>query len=231
MAEDKGSVILLDFWGSPFGMRVRIALAEKGVKYEYKEEHLLTWTKSPLLLESNPIHKKIPVLIHNGKPISESMVILQYIDEIWNDTAPLLPSDPYQRSQARFWADFVEKKFVCLIRQVYDLGKKIWAGKGEEKEAGKKELIEALKILEEELGNKTYFGGEAIGYVDLALVPFYTWFYSYEVEGKFSIEAECPKLIDWAKRCLEKESVSRSLVDPIKVYNELILEIKKKYGL
>ncbi|CAN1263141.1 Probable glutathione S-transferase parA [Linum perenne] len=99
------------------------------------------------------------------------MVILQYIDEIWNDT-------------------------------VYDLGKKIWAGKGEEKEAGKKELIEALKILEEELGNKTYFG-----------------------------EAECPKLIDWAKRCLEKESVSRSLVDPIKVYNELILEIKKKYGL
>ncbi|CAN1263134.1 Probable glutathione S-transferase parA [Linum perenne] len=209
MAEDKGSVILLDFWGSPFGMRVRIALAEKGVKYEYKEEHLLTWTKSPLLLESNPIHKKIPVLIHNGKPISESMVILQYIDEIWNDTAPLLPSDPYQRSQARFWADFVEKK-------VYDLGKKIWAGKGEEKEAGKKELIEALKILEEELGNKTYFGGEAIGYVDLALVPFYTWFYSYEVEGK---------------RCLEKESVSRSLVDPIKVYNELILEIKKKYGL
>ncbi|CAN1263139.1 Probable glutathione S-transferase parA [Linum perenne] len=192
-------------------MRVRIALAEKGVK-----------TKSPLLLESNPIHKKIPVLIHNGKPISESMVILQYIDEIWNDTAPLLPSDPYQRSQARFWADFVEKK-------VYDLGKKIWAGKGEEKEAGKKELIEALKILEEELGNKTYFGGEAIGYVDLALVPFYTWFYSYEVEGKFSIEAECPKLIDWAKRCLEKESVSRSLVDPIKVYNELILEIKKKY--
>ncbi|CAN1263137.1 Probable glutathione S-transferase parA [Linum perenne] len=215
MAEDKGSVILLDFWGSPFGMRVRIALAEKGVKYEYKEEHLLTWTKSPLLLESNPIHKKIPVLIHNGKPISESMVILQYIDEIWNDTAPLLPSDPYQRSQARFWADFVEKK----------------AGKGEEKEAGKKELIEALKILEEELGNKTYFGGEAIGYVDLALVPFYTWFYSYEVEGKFSIEAECPKLIDWAKRCLEKESVSRSLVDPIKVYNELILEIKKKYGL
>ena len=102
---------------------------------------------------------------------------------------------------------------------------------GEEKEAGKKELIESFKVLEGELGSKTYFGGETIGYVDVALVPFYTWFHSFEVEGKFSIEAECPKLIAWAKRCLQKESVSRSLVDPVKVYNELILEIKKKYGL
>ena len=39
-------VVLLDFWPSMFGMRVRIALAEKGIKYEYKEEDLKN--KSPL---------------------------------------------------------------------------------------------------------------------------------------------------------------------------------------
>jgi len=49
----------------------------------------------------NSILKKIPVLIHNGKPICESAIIVQYIDEVWNDDkAPILPSDPYQRLNA-----------------------------------------------------------------------------------------------------------------------------------
>jgi glutathione S-transferase len=76
---DNDQVTLLDFWASPVGMRVRIALAEKGVKYEYKEQSLRN--KSVLLLEMNPVHRKIPVLIHNGKPICESLNIVQYIDE------------------------------------------------------------------------------------------------------------------------------------------------------
>lgn len=106
-------VTLLDFWPSPFGMRIRIALAEKGIEYEYKEEDLRN--KSPLLLQMNPVHKKIPVLIHNGKPICESLIAVQYIDEVWTQKSPLLPSDPYQRAQARFWADFVDKKVINLF--------------------------------------------------------------------------------------------------------------------
>lgn len=101
-------VVLLDYWVSMFGMRARIALAEKGVHYEYSEQDL--GNKSPLLLKMNPIHKKIPVLIHNDKPICESLVILQYIDEVWNDKAPLMPTDPYEKAQVRFWADFIDKK-------------------------------------------------------------------------------------------------------------------------
>ena len=31
-----GEVVLLDFWPSMFGMRARIALAEKEVDYEYR---------------------------------------------------------------------------------------------------------------------------------------------------------------------------------------------------
>jgi len=79
---------------------VKIALAEKGVEYEYREEN--RFDKSPLLLEMNPVKKQIPVLIHNGKPICESMIIIQYIDEVWKNESPLLPSDPYERAQARF---------------------------------------------------------------------------------------------------------------------------------
>ena len=84
--------------------------------------------------------------------------------------------------------------------------------------------------MEGELGDKPYFGGEVFGYVDVALVPFYSWFYAYETCGKFSIEAECPKLIAWAKRCMEKESVAKSLPDQHKVY-EFVLQLKKVQGL
>ena len=101
-------------------MRVQIALEEKGIKYEYREEDLMTH-KSPLLLQMNPIHKKIPVLIHNGKPICESLIAVEYIDEVWNDKSPpLLPSDPYQRAQARFWADYVDKKVFFVVLHYYN---------------------------------------------------------------------------------------------------------------
>ncbi|KAK4439060.1 putative glutathione S-transferase parC [Sesamum alatum] len=214
-------LILLDVHVSMFGMRVRVALAEKGIEYEYREENLAN--KSPLLLEMNPVHKKIPVLIHNGKPISESLIIVQYIDEVWTGKSPLLPSDPYQRAHARFWADFVDKK-------IFDAGRRIWTRKGEEQEAATKELIDALKLLEGELGEKAYFGGDKFGFVDMALITFYSWFYTYETCGNFSVEEHCPKLVAWAKRCMERESVSKSLADPKTVY-EFVLMLKKKYGI
>lgn len=110
-------VVLLDCWVSMFGMRVRIALAEKGIEYEYKEENLRN--KSPLLLKMNPVHKKVPVLIHNGKSICESSIAVQYIDEVWKSKTPLMPSDPYQKAQARFWADFVDKKVYITVSFVH----------------------------------------------------------------------------------------------------------------
>ncbi|KAI5571856.1 hypothetical protein BDE02_11G123100 [Populus trichocarpa] len=79
-------VTLLNFWASPFGIRVKIALAEKEVKYEYSEQDLMNG-KSDLLLQMNPVYKKIPVLVHRGKPVCESLIIVQYIDDVWRDKA------------------------------------------------------------------------------------------------------------------------------------------------
>ncbi|KAI0527110.1 hypothetical protein KFK09_002708 [Dendrobium nobile] len=219
MAVPEKGVKLLDSWISPFGQRCRIALAEKEVEYEYNEEDLSK--KSDLLLKSNPVHKKIPVIIHDGKSICESLIIVEYIDEVFPGKTNILPSDPYARSHARFWADFVDKK-------VYDSGSKLLKSKGKELEEANKELIGIFKTLETELGEKKYFGDDAFGLVDIAFAPFTSWFYTFEAFGGFSVEEECPKLAAWGKRIKERESVAKSLHEPSKVY-DLFSEIRKKF--
>ncbi|XP_042446628.1 glutathione S-transferase U28-like [Zingiber officinale] len=83
-----------------------------------------------------------------------------------------------------------------FIIQIYECGTKLGKLEGEAQlQEAKKDLIEILKLLEAELGDKKYLGGDTFGLVDIALVPFYSWFYSYENFGGFTIEAEAPKLV------------------------------------
>ncbi|KAK9664689.1 hypothetical protein RND81_14G061200 [Saponaria officinalis] len=144
-------------WASPFSRRVEIALKLKGVDYEFIEEDLDN--KSEQLLEYNPVHKKIPVFVHNGKPMAESLVILEYIDETWTDN-PILPTDPYDRAQVRFWAKFMDEKILASVGAAL-------LSKGEETEKATQELHELLKILENEITKKKYFGGNKIGFLDI----------------------------------------------------------------
>jgi len=211
MAVEKntGDLVLLDFWVSPFGQRCRIALAEKGLPYEYVEENIMA-TKSDRLLRSNPIYKQIPVLLHDGRIIIESLIILQYLDEVFPNTRSLLPAGPYERAHARFWGDYVDKK-------VYGCGSRLYT---EQLLQAGTEMVEILKTLEEELGEKEFFGGEhGFGFVDVALVPFTAWFDSFDRYWGVNVADVAPRLVAWATRCMKRESVSKSLYSPEKVYD------------
>ncbi|KAE8673560.1 Glutathione S-transferase U16 [Hibiscus syriacus] len=110
----ESNVKLLGSCLSPFASRVRIALRLKSVDHDFIEENLLQ-PKSKLLLKSNPVYKKIPVLIHDDNPICESLIILQYIDEVWPTAPSILPYDADERAESRFWAFYIDDKLVPTL--------------------------------------------------------------------------------------------------------------------
>ncbi|KAJ9673952.1 hypothetical protein PVL29_023479 [Vitis rotundifolia] len=76
MAGNGDGVQLLGYWASPFALRVKWALKLKEIHYEYVEEHLPD--KSPMLLQYNPVHKEILVLVHKAaKELRENLKTLE----------------------------------------------------------------------------------------------------------------------------------------------------------
>ncbi|CAL4933419.1 unnamed protein product [Urochloa decumbens] len=194
-----GELKLLGLWTSPFVIRVRLMLNLNGLSYEYVEEDVKN--KSELLLGSNPVHKKVPVLLHDGKPICESQVIVQYIDEVFGAAGhPIFPADPYERATARFWAAYVDDKVGSAWRAM------LFAQDIEEKVEGAKHAIAAMETLEGALrdcskGND-YFGGDMAGLVDIVLGGYLGWFNVFEkMIGIRVLDAErTPLLAAWADR-------------------------------
>nr|XP_051229004.1 probable glutathione S-transferase GSTU1 [Lolium perenne] len=168
--------------------------------------------------------EKCPYSVHDGKPVNESLLILQYLDEAFPETPSLLPADPHARAHARFWADYIDKK-------VFECGTRIWKLKGEPLMQARAEMLEILKTLEAELGEKEFFGGEhGFRFVDAAFAPATAWFYTFESYGEFSVAEVAPRLAAWAARCGERESVAKSLYSPEKVY-DFIGGLRKKLGI
>uniref|UniRef100_A0A0E0R1P9 glutathione transferase n=1 Tax=Oryza rufipogon TaxID=4529 RepID=A0A0E0R1P9_ORYRU len=215
---------LLGMWASPYVSRAKLALQLKGVSYEYIEEDL--GNKSDLFLRSNPVHKTVPVLIHNGNPICESSIIVQYIDESFpSSAASLLPADPYDRAVARFWAAYIDDKLAAPWRMVYRVKTE------EERDELMKQTLAAVDVLEGGLkecskGKGCFFGGDSVGYVDVVLGGLVSWVHaSDKLSGaKLFDAAKAPLLAAWLGRFGELDAAKAVLQDVDKV-----VEYAKKF--
>ncbi|KAL4277705.1 hypothetical protein AHAS_Ahas20G0333900 [Arachis hypogaea] len=196
-------VKVLNFWVSPFGKRVEWALKLKGVEYEYIEEDISN--KSNLLLELNPVYKKVPVLVHGNKAIAESFVILEYIDETWKQY-PLMPHDPYERAHARFWATSAQQKLL-------DAAWMAMRSSGEEQEKAVNEAREAVEKLEEEIKGKRFFGRDYIGFLDIAIGWISYWIPVWEEVGSMKIldPLKFPAINAWITNFLSHPTINDTL--------------------
>ena len=87
--------------------KVRVALAEKGQAYR---EHLLTLRGdqfSPEYMKLNPM-AVVPTLVHDGRPVVESSVILYYLDEAFPQPS-LMPGDPHLRARVRQFNKLIDE--------------------------------------------------------------------------------------------------------------------------
>ncbi|KAJ0977586.1 hypothetical protein J5N97_013089 [Dioscorea zingiberensis] len=219
MAEER-EVKLLGLFASAFVIRAKIALGLKGVEYEYFEETV--GNKSELLLKSNPVYKKVPVLIHNGKPICESLIIVQYIDDVWSGAGPsIVPSDPFDAAMVRFWSHYVDDKCFPSYLEVV---------KGETREAkidAAREAIARLQPLEEAFGKqskgKHFFGGETIGFLDIALGSYLVWIKALEKITGLEFFDRFPNLSAWAE-CFWADDVVKAVMPEV----DAVVDLAKK---
>ncbi|XP_020577893.1 glutathione S-transferase U18-like [Phalaenopsis equestris] len=212
----KDEVKLIGTWASPFVARAMIALNLKGIEYEFLPEDLLN--KSELLVRSNPVYKKVPVLIHGGKPVCESSIVVQYIDQVWSSSGPsILPPTPYDRAIARFWSAYVDDKLISQIRVL------VWGEDENSKAEAKEQLFAAMLQLEEAFvtcsKGRGFFGGSTIGLVDIALGSCLSWLKAFEiicginyVDGR-----KTPLLVEWAERFLSHKAAKHVLPDAEKL--------------
>ncbi len=95
-------LILYNYFRSSTSYRARIALAHKELDYEYRPIHLLKnggEQHSEVFRKLNPAGE-VPCLIHNDKAISQSVAIIEYLDEVFPQK-PLYPKDPYKKALVR----------------------------------------------------------------------------------------------------------------------------------
>jgi glutathione S-transferase len=80
-------------------IKARLALAEKGVDFDSKLLTLRGDQFEPAYMKLNP-NAVVPTLVHDGRVIIESTVIMHYVDEAFAGE-PLMPADPLARARAR----------------------------------------------------------------------------------------------------------------------------------
>lgn len=154
------------------GWRVRIALALKGIEYDY----ISTRTLAPGEYKRINPQGLMPALEIDGQLVAQSNAILEYLEE-QHPAPPLLPDDPVMRATARSFAQFITADLHPINNNRV---RKYLAGTMGQTEDAITEwyrhwVIVAFDALEEMLRRRTtqtdFCFSDTPGWADLHLVP------------------------------------------------------------
>jgi maleylacetoacetate isomerase/maleylpyruvate isomerase len=107
---------LHNYYRSSASFRVRIALAIKGLPYQYLSVHLAKGDHRLPAFTSISAEGLVPLLEVGGERLSQSMAIIEYLDETYPQPA-LLPADPLGRAKVRALAQAIS----CDIHPINNL--------------------------------------------------------------------------------------------------------------
>lgn len=107
---------LHNYFRSSASFRVRIALALKALPFDYVPVNLLTGEQRQSAYQAIAPDALVPLLEVDGQRLSQSMAIIEYLDET-HPTPPLLPADPLGRAQVRALAQSI----ACEIHPLNNL--------------------------------------------------------------------------------------------------------------
>ncbi|MDP2419150.1 MAG: maleylacetoacetate isomerase [Hydrogenophaga sp.] len=108
---------LYNYFRSSASFRVRIALALKGLPYEYVPVHLAKGEHKQAVYADIAADQLVPALeLDDGTRLSQSMAIIEFLDETY-PTPALVPADALGRARVRALAQSI----ACEIHPVNNL--------------------------------------------------------------------------------------------------------------
>lgn len=187
----------------PFAHRSRLALTEKGIPFHVIEIDLQN--KPANFKEISP-YGKVPVLKHGNQRVWESVIINEYLDEMFPEP-PLLPQDPFRRAQARIWINFADTRLFAATAKLLYLSQN-----AQQQAEAKQELTEHLRFMEQEGLQKLsetgpYWLGSEISLVDLTFYPVFEQWAVLEQFRDFRLPTGLDRLTQWREAVANRESV------------------------
>ena len=193
---------LIVFADCPFCHRCLLVLHEKRAAFQTVAIERSQKERSRHLLSP---YARVPVLWHDGRPVYESSVINEYVDEIV--PAPrLLPQDAGERARARFWIDFCNTRFMPAYFNL--LKERNPAQRGPLKAALTDHLhfIETVALAHVSNGACYWMGGD-VTLADYAFYPFFERFVALEMYRGVTIPAGYERLRAWLDVMRSREVV------------------------
>jgi maleylacetoacetate isomerase len=169
---------LYGYWRSSAAYRVRIALKLKGLRYDYRAVHLTRGggeQRQPSYTAVNP-QGRVPSLEHDGRVLTQSLAIAEYLDETWPQPA-LFPAGAAERARVRALAQLIACDIHPLnnLRVFQYLEKELGQPDAARSEWYRHWILEGFAALETLLtrddGTGRFCHGDAPGLADLCLVP------------------------------------------------------------